>query len=89
MSLKGKQPLVQLEISLNLQEINQAEIPIEKLAGLSDEITEKVNDVLTLIHPNLTVVDVARSAARLSSFDCNPFGSTTISAIFQGYAKDG
>ena len=88
MALKGKQPLVTLEISLDLQEVNRAGIPIKTLAGLSDEITEKVNDVLTCIHPNLTVVDVARSAARLTSFECNLPSNPTINAIFQGYAKD-
>ena len=87
MSLNGRKPLVTLEISLDLCEVNRAEIPIETLTGLSDEITEKVNDILTRIHPNLTVVDVARSAARLTSFECNPPGASTISAIFQGYAK--
>ena len=89
MTLKGKQPLVTLEISLDLQEVNRAGIPIETLVGLSDEITEKVNDILTHIHSNLMVVDVARSAARLTSFECNPPGNPTINAIFQGYAKDG
>lgn len=88
MSLKGKQPLVTLEISLDLHEVKRAGIPIETLVGLSDEITERVNDVLTLIHSKLTVVDVARSAAHLTSFECNPPGNSTISAIFQGYAKD-
>lgn len=88
MSLKGKQPLVTLEISLNLHEINRAGIPIEALVGLSDEITERVNDLLTRIHPNLTIVDVARSVAHLTSFECNPPGNPTISAIFQGYVKD-
>ena len=88
MSLKGKQPLVTLEISLDLQEVNRAGIPIESLIGLSDEIAEKVEDILTRIHSNLTIVDVARSAARLTIFECNPPGESKICAIFQGYTKD-
>lgn len=85
--LNGKQPLVTLELSLDLQEVNRIGIPIGTLVGLSDKITEKVKDTLSLIHPDLTIVDVARSAAYLTSFECNPSGASTISAIFQGYAK--
>ncbi len=87
MSLEGKQPLVTLELSLDLQEVNHAGIPIGTLEGLSDEITKKVKDILIFIHPDLVIVDVARSAAHLTSFECNPPGTPTISAIFQGYAK--
>ena len=88
MTLKGRNPLVTLEISLDLDEVKRVGIPLESLIGLSDEITEKANDILTRIHPNLTVVDVARSAAHITSFECNPSGSSILSAIFQGYAKD-
>ena len=87
MSLEGKQPLITLELSLDLQEVNRAGIPVETLVGLSDKITEKVKDTLILIHPDLTIIDVARSAARLTSFECNPPGTPTINAIFQGYVK--
>ena len=88
MTLKNRQPLITLEISLDLQEINRVGIPIKRLIGLSDEITEKVNNILSLIHPNLIVVDVARSAARLTPFECNSPSESTLSAIFQGYARD-
>ena len=88
MSLNGRKPLVTLEISLDLQEVNRAGIPIKTIMELSDEITEKVNDILIRIYPNLRVVDVARSAAYMTSFECNPPGDSIISAIFQGYAKD-
>lgn len=87
MSLNGRKPLVTLEITLDLEEVNRVGIPLEALTGLSDEITEKVEDILTRIHPNLTIVDVARSAARLTIFECSPPGVSTINAIFQGYAK--
>jgi hypothetical protein len=87
MNLEGNQPLVTLEISLDLCEINRAGIPIESLVGLSDEIREKVKDILTRIHSNLTIVDAARSAARLTIFECNPPGESKICAIFRGYAK--
>ena len=88
MSLNRRKPLVTLEISLDLEEVNRADIPLETLVGLSDEIEERVNGILTRIHSNLTIVDVSKSAARITSFECNLPGSSTISAIFQGYTKD-
>ena len=88
MSLENKQPLVTLEISLDLQVLNRAGISIKPIIGLSDKITEKVQDIMTLIQPNLIIVDVARSAAHITSFECNPLGGAVISAIFQGYIKN-
>ncbi|KKN56270.1 hypothetical protein LCGC14_0574150 [marine sediment metagenome] len=89
MTLKGRKPLVTLEISLDLEEIKRAAgVPLKTIIESSDKIQEKVEDILTLIYPNLTIVDVSKSAACITSFECNPLSSSVISAIFQGYAKD-
>ena len=85
--LEGKQPLVKLKLSVDLQEVNRVGIPLVKLAGLSDEIKEKVKNLLSLISPDLIVVDESKNAGSITSFECNPPGPQIISAIFRGFVK--
>lgn len=82
-----KQPLVKLELSIDLQEINNAGIPLRDLVSKSDKIAEKINDLLKFIYFDLTVVDVSKSPNSITKASKWTLpDSQTLNAVFRGYA---
>jgi len=84
MTLNGKQPLMTLSLTADYTAIKRLGINLEEI---SPKFQEAANSLLTIIHPNIEMVDVARSAAYATSFVESPEAILQIKAIFQAYEK--
>ncbi len=84
MTLNGKQPLMTLILTMDYAAAKKLGVDLEEL---SPRLQEAVQPFLETIHPNITIVDVAKSAAYSTSFIAGHKAPPQIEAIFQAYEK--
>ncbi|KKL79130.1 hypothetical protein LCGC14_2017900 [marine sediment metagenome] len=87
MTLNGKQPLITVSVKLNLLDAKRLGIMDSDMVKDEGKIQSQIQTLLKSIHPNVTIVDVSKSAALASSFYCAPAPSSEIEACFLAYEK--